>query len=1605
MAFTIASNNGKIHYAINHFVCDTANDILDLPVDLIWVGSTAYIIENGDTYMFNGQKKWVKIARGAGGSGSGSAGKAATIQVGEVVTGAPGSEVTIVNSGDESAAIFDFSIPRGDPFRIKATYPTKQDMDDDYDNPDIAVGDLVAITDGVNNATVYVKGDQEFVFFLEFDEPVAIQGEPGAKGDKGDKGDKGEAFIYTDFTEEQLEDLKGDTGVGIASASIDNVTYYLTLTYTNGNSETIETSLRGPQGIQGPTGADGSSISAVESVEVEDPDNPGEYVPGMRVTLTDSNYYDFIIPAGPKGEDGEDGIGITNIVPKSDGTLEIYYGDSPDPVVTQPLKGDKGEKGDSFKYTDFTPEELAALKGADGAPGAPGERGPQGLQGPKGEGLTIKKVYEDQAAMLEDAGNPELESGDIVITKDDGKLYVYDATAETFTYIIDLTTIETIQGPQGPQGEAFTYSDFTPEQLAGLVGPQGADGATADGVTINQNGNLVVHLDNGETIVTDIIPDELWMRIRNPYGYGSMSMNRKDNTAIGDYSTTFGNGCEASGDYSFAQGLNSKADGNESIAMGYGARAQGDRSIVLGSGYATGTGAVVIGEYGDASGDFSLATAYQSHATGQGSHAEGAFSTASGQCSHSEGHSTEAKGQYSHVEGDANTAIGISSHAEGRGNYANGDNSHVEGMSTKTTGQGSHAEGNGTEAIGQGSHAEGSGSKSIGQNSHAEGAGTQSNGICSHSEGAGTNASGDYSHTEGGGTQVTGIYAHAEGEATIVTGKGSHAEGYHTNVSGNYSHAEGYTTSTEGAYSHAEGDSSKAIGNGSHAEGKNTKSIGNFSHTEGTNTQASGVNSHAEGIGTNALGTAQHVSGKYNLIDQETAETYAVMVGNGTQSEPSNAYTLDWEGNERISGQQYVYNNRPVVSFLNNILKNPFDITACLDGDYILQNQTIDKLPADIVSGRGKLLQKRTSHKGNIYYILTEFNTNNMWVGSYTESTKVMKWSRINSSGGGGGTSDVVITPVLQSGTEIASYAIDGVTGYLYGPALEDMTADQLSEVSTLTGATKFVTIDATTDKLTYTTLTDIITELNDEYMAKHNPVGTGTMSINRKDNTTIGSYSIAIGYDGEASGTGSVALGHSPVASGNFSCAIGSSNTASGTYSFATGQNSTASGTYSTAFGENATASGNSSFAANQNTTASGMYSAAFGETSTASGTYSFVEGDHNVAAGAGSHAEGRQTNAQGEAAHTEGYGTKTLGSFSHAEGCNTVASGALSHAEGYNTITYDECTHAEGYGTAVYGYGSHAEGTYSIAKGNYSHAEGGSTIAGAFAEGVPDPIPQYDSNSTYNYDDYCIYGYKIYQCLGDDITGPFDPEDWKTLHIGDISEESYAHAEGDTTIASGECSHAEGYHTQAIGQYSHTEGSTNIANGECDHVEGYNNTNNGTYTHMEGYGNTMAVGGGQYSSIGGYNNSVNSGMVAGHVSGIGHNIAACGAQGLSVFGTFSNPPALEQGGCANLLEIVGNGTAINNRSNARTLDKQGNEELAGNLTINGAPTANAHAATVGMLKTLLDNFAPAYDSTVSYSANDVVVYGYTLYKANDTTTGDWDATKWDKIRVTDLI
>ena len=102
-------------------------------------------------------------------------------------------------------------------------------------------------------------------------------------------------------------------------------------------------------------------------------------------------------------------------------------------------QGPKGDKGDAFTYSDFTTEQLAALKG---------EKGDTGAQGPKGDTGGI---------------GPQGPKGDTGATGPKGDTGATGA-----------------QGPQGLKGDAFTYSDFTAEQLASLKGPKGDKGDKGD---------------------------------------------------------------------------------------------------------------------------------------------------------------------------------------------------------------------------------------------------------------------------------------------------------------------------------------------------------------------------------------------------------------------------------------------------------------------------------------------------------------------------------------------------------------------------------------------------------------------------------------------------------------------------------------------------------------------------------------------------------------------------------------------------------------------------------------------------------------------------------------------------------------------------------------------------------------------------------------------------------------------------------------------------------------------------------------------------------------------------------------------------------------------
>ncbi len=119
-------------------------------------------------------------------------------------------------------------------------------------------------------------------------------------------------------------------------------------------------------------------------------------------------------------------------------------------------------------------------------------------------------------------------------------------------------------------------------------------------------------------------------------------------------------------------------------------------------------------------------------------------------------------------------------------------------------------------------------------------------------------------------------------------GNAAFAEGQGTKASGNFSHAEGYNTTASGAYSHA--------------EGRQTTASGSVAHAQGTDTVASGIRSHASGYGTIAKGENQTAIGKYNIQDDNNE--FAFIVGNGSSSTRSNAFTVDWNGNVSAGGKK-----------------------------------------------------------------------------------------------------------------------------------------------------------------------------------------------------------------------------------------------------------------------------------------------------------------------------------------------------------------------------------------------------------------------------------------------------------------------------------------------------------------------------------------------------------------------------------------------------------------------------------------------------------------------------------------------------------------------------
>jgi hypothetical protein len=416
------------------------------------------------------------------------------------------------------------------------------------------------------------------------------------------------------------------------------------------------------------------------------------------------------------------------------------------------------------------------------------------------------------------------------------------------------------------------------------------------------------------------------------------------------------------------------------------------------------------------------------------------------------------------------------------------------------------------------------------------------------------------------------------------------------------------------------------------------------------------------------------------------------------------------------------------------------------------------------------------------------------------------------------------------------------------------------------------------------------------------------------------------------------------------------------------------------------------------------GTGSAAIGYKNTASNDFTFAMGIQTTASAPGAHAEGGLTVANASYSHAEGFKSASTGEYSHVEGIVCESSGQGSHAEGYYTVASGQRSHSEGCFTEAASQYQHVQGKYNVVDSNgvYAHIVGngtgknnrhnaytldwqgnawfagevqGTNLPYTISSKVLATVPASDikidgeiavNNISINKDrryyieflgskklcsllingeigDFIIcnignysieihnntFNISIYidKINTSDTTDTFTDliiyeEEVKYLdnkyletdltlqnsislgRIGDIGTGSSAI--GYDVEASGYASHAEGSKTTASGDYSHAEGSTTTASGVNSHAEGDYTTASGMFSHAEGYGSKASS---QFQHVQGKYNIEDKDRKYAH--------------------------------------IVGNGAGDAKRSNAHTLDWQGNAWYSGKVTTGAAPVEDMDLTT----------------------------------------------------------
>lgn len=542
---------------------------------------------------------------------------------------------------------------------------------------------------------------------------------------------------------------------------------------------------------------------------------------------------------------------------------------------------------------------------------------------------------------------------------------------------------------------------------------------------------------------------------------------------------------------------------------------------------------------------------------------------------------------------------------------------------------------------------------------------------------------------------AVGSNCQASGSISTATGNG-------TSATGGMSFAEGYHTTAGGEMSHAHGDSTTSFSDCGIVFGKYNVPGSPDNIPEWTAEYASGKSQwYYEG------NVVKHNNTYYECIESNQDATftpahwheisvlegdYLEIVGNGSSNYDrtsiihSNARTLDWDGNETLSGRLVSKYIRPVatgtgtagqagsstVAYTPSLWTFDLGLTPT-EGDTLLVKVPVAGVNAGIWM---------SVDNGTTYYPVAITNTAALTT-TYPVGAIVMLTYEVGRNTTIYGTSISGAAP----GATAAAYTSDRwvVTNYY-----ANTTYSIISESEMNTGT-------ATTGRLI--SAARLALKAN-----KASPVFTGSISLGRSG--TEGSGSIAVGSSVTASGDYSQASGGSTYAYGRYSHAEGNGTIATGqaTHVFGKNNEDLNTGTSPTAYGTYAEMVGNGDSYSNRSNARTldwegnerlngDLYVQC---ESDSSGGYRVIPNYRTETTGG--IALNPNCEATGNWALASGNGVKATGNYSTAIGYNTVVTGDNSFASGYSNNVRYQNSNAIGMGLVTYVFVPTITGMYNL-------------------------------------------------------------------------------------------------------------------------------------------------------------------------------------------------------------------------------------------------------------------------------------------------------------------